>query len=117
MSSAKKEDAALLDLTDTVVLGRDSGDSEVYLLAETSITIYPDDVSGAKDRADLLAYATGARTQALVIGETIGAEAQALADARGVAVSQFIRKRRHDPGTEVFGDGAEATAPAAPQEQ
>ena len=43
-----EEDAALLELTDTVVVGRDSGHSEVYLLADTSITIYADDVSGAK---------------------------------------------------------------------
>ena len=107
-----EDDAASLERADTVIAGQDSGGDKVYLVAEISITVYADDVSRAKQSADRLAYATGARTQPLVIGETISAEAQALADARGVAAAQFTRKR-----TELAQTARPEEPPADEQEE
>ena len=91
-----EDEASLVERTDAVIAGKAPDGTDVYLLAEFSITIDKDDVDRAKERAELLHRATGAKTHALVIGESINDEAAAHAEEREVAFAEFIRKGRKD---------------------
>ena len=99
-----EDEASLVERTAAVIVGKAPDGTDVYLLAELSITIDKDDVNRAKERAELLHRATGARTHVLVIGESIDDDAAAHAEDREVAFTEFIRKgqkkRNHQPSQE-----------------
>ena len=88
-----EDDAALVEQADAVIAGRAPDGTEVYLLVEMSITIVKDDVDRAKDRAELLERAVGARSHALVIGEAIAEDAATQAKHRAVAFAAFTPRR------------------------
>ncbi len=91
-----EDDAELVELTDAVITGKAPDNTDVYLLAEVSITIDKNDVDRAKTRVELFSRATGATTHAVVIGESISDEAAADAQHRGVTFAEFIRRRQQD---------------------
>ena len=61
------------------IVGKAPDGTSAYVLAEAPITIVNDDVDRAKDRVQLLEGAAGATTHAVVIGETVTADAATLA--------------------------------------
>ena len=91
-----EDEAALVERTDAVIVGKAPDGTDVYLLAEFSIAIDKDDVDRAKEGAELLHRATGARTHPLVIGESIDDDTAAHAEDREVAFAEFIRKGHKD---------------------
>ena len=88
-----EEDAVLVEQADAVIAGKAPDGTEVFLLAEASITILKDDVDRAKDRAELLRRAIRATTHALVIGEGIADEAATQAKDRAVTFAAFTPRR------------------------
>ena len=71
---------------DAIAQARDRHTQDwVYLVAEASATVRPDDVYRAVRRARLLRQATGTRAAPVVIGAQISDEAQRLADQENVA--------------------------------
>ncbi len=95
-----EDQASLVERSDAVIVGKAPDGTDVYLLAEFSMTIDKDDVDRARERAELLSRATGARTLAVVVGESIRDEAAAHAEGLGVTFAEFIRKRQQSQDSE-----------------
>ena len=88
-----ENDAASVEQADAVIAGKAIDGTDAYLLVEASITLAKDDVDRAKDRAELLQLATGAKTHAVVIGEAITGEAATQAKDRTVTFAAFTPRR------------------------
>ena len=85
-----EEDAAEVELADSVTRGENAHGQDEYVLAVASITVGVQDVDRAKDRADLLKKAAqDAEVHAVVIGNTITADAETLLRGKGVTFERF----------------------------
>ena len=74
-----------LILSDIILAGVDEANRQVQVLLEVSLTVQQHDVERAEARARILEKATGIRTLAGVVGETIPEEERTRAQGRGVA--------------------------------
>ena len=87
------EDALEVELTDAVVFGQSQDGNDMYLLMEASVTVMEDDVVRVRERASLLAEATGTATEAVVVGATITEEADRMAQEQQVTFIPFDPRR------------------------
>ena len=87
------DDALEVELTDAVVFGKDESGSDTYLLMEASVTVMEDDVTRARERADLLGKATATATEAVVVGAAITEEAAQQAQVHKVTFIPFDPRR------------------------
>ena len=71
-------------LADFIIGARDFTAHRETMVAEASVTVDSDDVRRARRRADVVAKAMRAPTLAAVVGQSINAAAQALADSQSV---------------------------------
>ena len=71
-------------LSDVIVVGVDEASQPVQVLLEVSLTVQQRDIERAQTRARILEKATGIRTLAGVVGETIPEEERTRAQERGV---------------------------------
>ncbi len=71
-------------LADFIIGARDFTAHRETMVAEASVTVDSDDVRRARRRADVVAKAMQAPTLAAVVGQSINAAAQALADSQSV---------------------------------
>ena len=71
-------------LADFIIGARDFTTHRETLVAEASVTVDTDDVRRARRRADVVAKAMEAPTLAAVVGQSINAAAQAMADSQSV---------------------------------
>lgn len=71
-------------LSDVIVVGVDEAGQPVQVLLEVSLTVQQSDTERAQARARILEKATGIRTLAGVVGETIPEEERTRAHGRGV---------------------------------
>lgn len=92
-----QEDAYEVALADAVVRGSGPGGRTQYLLVEAWVTATPEDVANAARRANLLAIATGAPVQPLVIAEKAVGETWEAAASRSVPISLFQHGRAAPP--------------------
>ena len=88
------DDALNVELTDAIVSGKYQNGNDTYLVMEASVTVMEDDVDKVKERADLLQRASGAATEAIVIGTTITEAAAQQAQEQGVTFIHFDPKGR-----------------------
>ena len=66
------DQAFQLDRADYVVYGRQTADdAEVYFVAEVSWTLGRDDITRARERADIMAAASGVNTRAVAVAQEI----------------------------------------------
>lgn len=83
------DDIVQILATDLVLRARLPDSTEqVYVAVEVSRTVGNDDITRARERADLLAAAAGAQGRAVVIGTFIPEPQRKLADTLGVALFQ-----------------------------
>ena len=73
-----------LFLSDVIIGGVDEAGQPVQALLEVSLTVQQNDIERAETRAHILEKATGIRTLAGVVGETIPEEERNRARERGV---------------------------------
>ena len=78
--------AYILDQADLIVVARDAAGETVYIVAEVSETIATHDIDRARERAAVMAQASGATATAIVIGREISAANRQRADANDVVV-------------------------------
>ena len=78
--------AYILDQADLIVVARDAAGEAVYVVAEVSETIATRDIDRARERAAVMAQASGATAAAIVIGREISAANRQRADANDVVV-------------------------------
>lgn len=78
--------AYILDQADLIVVARDAAGEAVYIVAEVSETIANHDIDRARERAAIMAQASGATATAIVIGREISAANRQRADANDVLV-------------------------------
>ena len=78
--------AYILDQADLIVVARDAAGEAVYVVAEVSETIANHDIDRARERATVMAQASGATATAIVIGREISAANRQRADANDVLV-------------------------------
>ena len=71
-------------LSDVILVGMDEVGQPVQALLEVSLTVQQDDIERAQARALILEKATGIRTLAGVVGESIQEEERIRAQERGV---------------------------------
>ena len=71
-------------LSDIILTGVDEANRQVQVLLEVSLTVQQHDIERAEARARILEKATGIRTLAGVVGETIPEEERTRAHGRGV---------------------------------
>ena len=71
-------------LSDVILTGVDEASQPVQVLLEVSLTVQQRDIERAEARARILEKATGIRTLAGVVGETIPEEERTRAQGRGV---------------------------------
>ena len=71
-------------LADFIIGARDFTKSRRTLVAEASVTVNSDDVQRSRRRADVVAKAMQAPALAAVVGQSINAAAQAMADSQSV---------------------------------
>ena len=72
-------------LSDVILTGVDEASQPVQVLLEVSLTVQQHDIERAETRARILEKATGIRTLAGVVGETIPEEERTRAQGHGVA--------------------------------
>ena len=72
-------------LSDVILTGVDEASQPVQVLLEVSMTVQQHDIERSEARARILEKATGIRTLAAVVGETIPEEERTRAQGRGVA--------------------------------
>lgn len=92
-----QEDAFEVALAKAVVRGSGPGGQTQYLLVEAWVTATPEDVANAARRANLLAIATGAPVQPLVIAERATGETREAAASRSIPISLFQHGRATPP--------------------
>ena len=85
-SSITDHQAYILDRADLIVVARDAAGEAVYVIAEVSETIATHDIDRARERAAIMAQASGATATAIVIGREISAANRQRADANDVLV-------------------------------
>ena len=78
--------AYILDQADLIVVARDAAGEAVYVVAEVSETIATHDIDRARERATVMAQASGATAKAIVIGREISAANRQRADANDVLI-------------------------------
>ena len=79
------DQAYQLDRADYIVYGRQrDDDAEVYFVAEVSWTLGQNDITRARDRADIMAAASGVNTMAVAIAQEIPPPQVEQAEAAGV---------------------------------
>ena len=88
-----EDDADLVERADAVIAGKAPDGAQEYLMVEMSVTVAKDDVDRAKDGAEVLQRAVGAKTHAMVMGEAISDEATTLAKDLAVTFTKFTPKR------------------------
>jgi hypothetical protein len=71
-------------LSDVILVGMDEVGQPVQALLEVSLTVQKNDIERAETRARILEKATGIRTLAGVVGETVPEEERTRAQERGV---------------------------------
>ena len=71
-------------LSDVIVVGVDEASQPVQVLLEVSLTVQQSDIERAQTRARILEKATGIRTLAGVVGQSIPEEERTRAQERGV---------------------------------
>ena len=85
-----------VSLTDLILHGyQDDDDQPVWVVVEASVKIDADDISRARQRADILAAVYEETTRAVVVGESIDERDRARAEAANVTV--IIIRRRYRP--------------------
>ena len=85
-SSITDHQAYILDRADLIVVARDAAGEAVYVIAEVSETIATHDIDRARERAAIMAQASGATATPIVIGREISAANRQRADANDVLV-------------------------------
>ena len=74
-----------LVMSDAIFIAEDEAGQPVQVLLEVSLTVQQYDIERAETRARILERATGIRTLAGVVGESVSEEERARAQGRGVA--------------------------------
>lgn len=74
-----------LVMSDAIFIGEDEAGQPVQVLLEISLTVQQHDIERAEARSRILEKATGIRTLAGVVGESVPEEERTRAQGRGVA--------------------------------